>query len=318
VPEFGYHLSAEEHAPLDLVRNAKRAEEEGFGYALVSDHFHPWLDQQGHSGFVWSVIGGIALQTERLELGTGVTCPLIRTHPAIIAHAAATAATMMPGRFFLGLGTGENLNEHVLGDRWPAPDDRLAMLEEAIELMRTLWEGGYQTFRGDYYVVEQAKLYDLPEEPMRVMVAASKPNAAELAGREGDGLITTAPDEEVVAEYREAGGSGPRYGKVTLCWAESEQEAQETAYRFFANTGAPGELNTELALPRHYEQVAELLEPSDMADLLACGPDPEKVIEQVREYEQAGLDHLYLHQVGPDQEGFFRFWREELKPRLDS
>jgi coenzyme F420-dependent glucose-6-phosphate dehydrogenase len=316
MPDYGYHLSAEEHAPLDLVRNAKRAEDEGFGYALVSDHFHPWLDHQGHSAFVWSVIGGIAASTERLELGTGVTCPLIRTHPAIIAHAAATAATMMPGRFFLGVGTGENLNEHVLGDRWPAPDERLEMLEEAIELMRTLWEGGYQTFRGDFYVTEQAKIYDLPEEPMRVMVAASKPNAAELAGREGDGLITTAPDEEVVSSYREAGGSGPIYGKVTLCWAESEQEAQETAYRWFANTGAPGELNTELALPRHYEQVAELLGPSDMADLLPCGPDPDKVVEQVREYEQAGLDHLYFHQVGPDQEGFFRFWRDELQPRL--
>jgi G6PDH family F420-dependent oxidoreductase len=216
MPEFGYHMSAEEHAPLDLVRHAKRAEEEGFGYALVSDHFHPWLDAQGHAAFVWSVIGGIAVSTERLELGTGVTCPLIRTHPAIIAHAAATAATMMPGRFFLGVGTGENLNEHILGDRWPAPDERLDMLEEAIELMRTLWEGGYQTFRGDYYVAEQAKIYDLPEEPMRVMVAASKPNAAELAGREGDGLITTAPDEEVISSYREAGGSGPIYGKVTL------------------------------------------------------------------------------------------------------
>jgi G6PDH family F420-dependent oxidoreductase len=316
VPEFGYHLSAEEHSPLDLVRNAKRAEEEGFSFALVSDHFHPWLDQQGHSAFVWSVIGAIAVETERLELGTGVTCPLIRIHPAIVAHAAATAATMMPGRFFLGVGTGENLNEHVLGDRWPAPDDRLDMLEEAVELMRTLWQGDYQTFRGDYYVTEQAKLYDLPEEPVRVMVAASKPNAAELAGRIGDGLITTAPDEEVISAYGVAGGDGPRYGKVTLCWAESEDEARETAYRWFANTGAPGELNTELALPRHYEQVAELLEPAGMADLLSCGPDPEPVIEQIRKYEEAGLDHLYLHQVGLDQEGFFRFWREELRPRL--
>jgi coenzyme F420-dependent glucose-6-phosphate dehydrogenase len=317
VPEFGFHLSAEEHSPLDLVRNAKRAEEEGFSFALVSDHFHPWLDQQGHSAFVWSVVGAIAVETERLELGTGVTCPLIRIHPAIVAHAAATAATMMPGRFFLGVGTGENLNEHVLGDRWPAPDDRLDMLEEAIELMRTLWQGDYQTFRGDYYVTEQARLYDLPEEPVRVMVAASKPNAAELAGRIGDGLITTAPDEEVISAYRDGGGHGPRYGKVTLCWAESEEGARETAYRWFANTGAPGELNTELALPRHYEQVAELLEPADMAELLSCGPDPEPVIEQVRKYEEAGLDHLYLHQVGPDQEGFFRFWRDELKARLE-
>jgi coenzyme F420-dependent glucose-6-phosphate dehydrogenase len=313
MPQFGYHLSSEEHAPLDLVRNARRAEEEGFPFALVSDHFHPWLDHQGHSGFVWSVVGAIAVVTERLELGTGVTCPLIRIHPAIVAHAAATAATMMPGRFSLGVGTGENLNEHVLGDRWPAPDERLGMLEEAVELMRTLWQGDYQTFRGDYYAAEQARLYDLPDEPLRVMVAASQPNAAELAGRIGDGLISTAPSEEIASKY---GGEGPRYGKVTLCWAESEQEARETAYRWFANTGAPGELTTELPLPRQFEQVAELLSPDEMGDLLACGPDPEPVVEQIKEFEQAGFDHLYLHQVGPNQEGFFRFWREELKPRL--
>ena len=314
--EFGYHLSAEEHAPLDLVRNALRAEEEGFSFALVSDHFHPWLDEQGHSGFVWGVAGAIAVVTKRLVLGTGVTCPLLRIHPAIVAHAAATAATLMPGRFFLGVGTGENLNEHVLGDRWPAPDERLDMPEEAVALMRTLWEGCYQTFRGEYYVTEQARLYDLPEDPVPVMVAASQPNATELAGRIGDGLVSTAPSEEVVSNFREAGGDGPCYGKVTLCWAASEEEAQETAYRWFANTGAPGELSTELALPRHFEQVAELLSPGDMAGLLACGPDPEPVVEQVREFERAGFDRLYFHQVGPDQEGFFRFWREALQPRL--
>ncbi|MBD0339203.1 MAG: TIGR03557 family F420-dependent LLM class oxidoreductase [Thermoleophilia bacterium] len=313
MPEYGYQLSAEEHAPLDLVRNAGRAEEEGFAFALVSDHFHPWLDRQGHSAFVWNVVGAIAATTERLELGTGVTCPLIRIHPAIVAHAAATSATMMPGRFFLGVGTGENLNEHVLGDRWPAPDERLELLEEAVELMRTLWEGGYQTFRGDHYVVEQARLYDLPDEPIRVMVAAAQPNAAELAGRIGDGLVSTAPDREVVSSY---GGDGPKYGKVTICWAESEEEAKQTAFEWFSNTAAPGELATELALPRHYEQVAEVLSPEDVGEKIACGPDPDRVLEQAKEYEDAGFDHLYFHQVGPDQDGFFRFWREELRGRL--
>src|SRR5919197_6229690 len=190
--ELGFSLSSEEHRPGPLVEQARRAEEAGFTFSLISDHYHPWIDQQGHSPFVWTVIGGVAQATRRLRLGTGVTCPIIRVHPAIIAQAAATAAAMMPGRFFLGVGTGENLNEHVLGDQWPAPDDRLDMLEEAVELMRTLWQGDYQTFRGDFYVAEQARIYDLPDEPLRVMVAASKPNAAELAAREGDGLITTA------------------------------------------------------------------------------------------------------------------------------
>src|SRR5687767_2849359 len=212
--EFGYWLSSEEHTPLDLVANAAKAEEAGFGFAMISDHFHPWVDSQGHSPFVWSVIGAIANATERLRLGTGVTCPLIRIHPAIVAQAAATSAAMMPGRFFLGLGTGENLNEHVTGERWPAPDERLEMLEEAIVLIRQLWEGGYQTFRGEWYDVDHARIYTLPEEPIPIAVAAGQPNAAELAGRLGDAFVSTAPEQDLVDGYREAGGDGPRYGQV--------------------------------------------------------------------------------------------------------
>src|ERR671910_3223423 len=157
--EFGYALSSEEHSPSALVENARKAESIGFEFAMISDHFHPWTDSQGNSPFVWGVIGGISQATERIRLGTGVTCPTIRIHPAIIAHASATAAAMMEGRFFLGLGTGENLNEHVVGEGWPAPDERLSMLEEAIEVIRLLWEGGYQTYRGEYFEVEQARIY---------------------------------------------------------------------------------------------------------------------------------------------------------------
>ena len=173
-PEIGYALSSEEHAPADLVRYARLAEERGFTYALISDHFHPWTDRQGQSPFVWSVIGAIAEATERLRLGTGVTCPTIRIHPAIIAQAAATAAALMPGRFFLGVGTGENLNEHILGDRWPEGRVRLEMLEEAIEVIRLLWQGGYQSHHGTHYTVEQARLYTLPDEPPPIMVAAGQ------------------------------------------------------------------------------------------------------------------------------------------------
>src|SRR5437764_4099515 len=163
--EIGYTLSSEEWGPADLVRWARRAEEVGFGFALVSDHYHPWIDAQGHSPFVWTVIGGVAQATERLRLGTGVTCPTIRLHPAIVAQAAATSAAMMPGRFFLGVGSGENLNEHVVGARWPSADERLEMLEEAVEVIRLLWEGGTQTHRGAHYTVENACIYTLPEEP---------------------------------------------------------------------------------------------------------------------------------------------------------
>jgi coenzyme F420-dependent glucose-6-phosphate dehydrogenase len=315
-PALGYHLSSEEHPPGELVRLARRAEEAGFAYAFVSDHFHPWVDAQGESPFVWSVIGGIAQVTERLRVGTGVTAPIMRLHPAIVAQAAATCAVMTQGRFFLGVGTGENLNEHVLGDRWPAPDERLEMLEEAVELMRCLWDGGLQTFRGDHYVVEQARLYTLPEQPIEVAVAASAPQAAKLAGRIGDALVSTAPDPEVVESYRAGGGGGPAYVKVTLVWDEDAERARRTLYEVFPNTGAPGELSTELALPRHFEQVAQVLTPEQLAEQVPCGPDPEPVVEQCRKALEAGFTHLYFHQVGPDQEGFFQFWEQELRPRL--
>jgi coenzyme F420-dependent glucose-6-phosphate dehydrogenase len=252
-PEIGYALSSEEFGPADLVRFARLAEERGFTFALISDHFHPWTDRQGQSPFAWTVVGAIAQATGRLRLGTGVTCPLIRTHPAVIAQASATAATLMPGRFFLGLGTGENLNEHVLGDHWPEGAVRLEMLEEAIDVIRLLWQGGYQSHHGRHYTVEQARLYTLPEEPPPIMVAAGKPNAARVAATAGDGLIGTAPDADLLAEFEAAGGRDkPRIGQLTVCWAVDERDARKTALERWPNAAAPGELGQELALPRHF------------------------------------------------------------------
>jgi len=314
--EFGYWLSSEEHTPLDLVRNAARAEETGFSFAMVSDHFHPWIEAQGQSPFVWSVLGGIAQATERIAVATGVTCPLVRTHPAIVAHASATAAAMLPGRFTLGLGTGENLNEHVLGDRWPAPDERIEMLEEAIEVIRLLWEGGEQTHRGTHYTVDHAQLYTLPEEPIPIVVAAAKPHAAELAGRVGDGLVSTEPSEETVRQYRDAGGDGPRYGQVRICWAETEHEAQQTVFRLWRHSGLGGTINQELPRPSDFDAVAESVTLEMATEAVPCGPDPAPVLEQLRTWEQAGFDRIALHQVGADQEGFFRFWEEQLRPEL--
>jgi G6PDH family F420-dependent oxidoreductase len=319
MPELGYALSSEEHPPNDLVRHARLAEEAGFGFALISDHFHPWVDKQGQSPFVWGVIGGIAQATERLRLGTGVTCPLIRIHPAIIAQAAATAAAMMPGRFFLGLGTGENLNEHVLGDRWPAGWVRLEMLAEAIEVIRLLWEGGYQSHEGKYYRVEEARIYTLPEESPPIVVAAGKTGAAELAGRLGDGLVAVAPEEEIVQAFEAGGGSGkPRYGQVTVCWAESEQEARRTAHEWWPNAAIQGDLSQELPLPRHFEQATGGVSEDDVAEMVVCGPDPDAHLEKIREFAEAGFDHVYVHQVGPDQEGFLDFYAREFLPRVAS
>jgi coenzyme F420-dependent glucose-6-phosphate dehydrogenase len=317
VTEFGYALSSEEHAPGDLVEYARKAEQAGFEFGLISDHFHPWTDAQGQSPFVWAVIGGIAEATDRLRLGTGVTCPTIRIHPAIVAQAAATSAAMMPGRFFLGVGTGENLNEHVVGEGWPAPDERLAMLEEAIEVMRLLWQGGEQTYRGDYYEVEQARIYTLPEQPVELAVAAAKPKAAELAGRLGDAFVNTSPDADVIATFQSSGGKGkPRYGGITCCWAASEEEGAKTACEIWPNAALGGDLCYELPRPEHFEQATADLRPEDLAEAIPCGPDPDRYLDDIRTYEQAGYTHVYFHQVGYDQDGFFRFWQEKLQPRL--
>jgi len=315
--EYGLALSSEEHPPNDLVRYAQRAEETGFEFAMISDHFHPWTDAQGQSPFVWSVIGGISQATERIRLGTGVTCPTIRIHPAIIAHAAATSAVMMEGRFFLGLGTGENLNEHVVGEGWPAPDERLRMLEEAIEVLRLLWQGGYQTHRGEHFDVEQARLYTLPDDPIELSVAAAKPLAAEMAGRLADSFINTAPDPEPIERFESAGGQGkPKYGQITGCWAASEEEGAKTTCEIWPNAALGGDLGYELPLPAHFEQATQDVTPDQIAESIPCGPDPERWLQDIREYEQAGYTHIYFHQIGYDQEGFLRFWSDELQPRL--
>lgn len=314
---FGYAISSEEHAPRDLVRHAQMAEETGFTFALVSDHFHPWVDAQGHSPFVWSVLGGIAMNTKRLQVGTGVTCPIIRIHPAIIAQAAATVAAMMPGRFFLGLGTGENLNEHILGDHWPPFDLRSEMFEEAIHVIRLLWEGGNKTFYGAFYTVENARLYTLPEAPIPIMIAASGKQAANIAGRLGDGLISTAPDEEIVQLFEQAKDTNrPKYGQVTVCYGEDEAAARKLAHKLWPNAGLPGELSQELPTPAHFEQASQLVTEDKIAEFIVCGNDPQRHLEQIHKYIDAGFDHIYIHQIGPDQEGFFNFYGEQILPRL--
>ena len=314
---IGYALSSEEHSPSDLVRHAALAEKVGFEFALISDHFHPWIDKQGHSPFVWSVLGGIAGATRTMQMGTGVTCPTIRIHPAIIAQAAATTADLFDGRFFLGLGTGENLNEHILGDHWPIYDDRRDMLVESIEIMRGLWKGKLFSHSGDHYVVENARIYTLPAKPPRIVIAAGGPESARVAAAQGEGLIVTSPDAEVIDAFRASGGADkPIYGQVTVCWAATEDEARKTAHRIWPNAGVPGDLSQELALPEHFEQASSLVTPESMAEHMPMGPDPERYLEAVREYIDAGVENVYIHQVGPDQAGFFRFWTDELQPSL--
>ncbi|CAN5593973.1 LLM class F420-dependent oxidoreductase [soil metagenome] len=314
---YGYTLSSEEQGPREMVKNAVRAEELGFEFLSISDHFHPWIPEQPHSPFVWSAIGGVAMATERIRLGTGVTCPTFRIHPAIIAQAAATSQVMMEGRFYLGLGTGENLNEHIIGEGWPAYDVRRDMLREAIEIMRLLWQGGQQSYYGDYYTVENAEIYTMPDQPPPVYLAAAGPKASHFAGEMGDGLIATAPNAETVQTFESAGGAGkPKYGQLSICWAKSTEEGVESALKWWPTAGLGGELSQELPTPAHFRQATQLVREDDIDKAIVCGPDPQRVVQKVQEYVDAGFDNIYLHQVGPDQDGFFRFFRDELQSQL--
>jgi coenzyme F420-dependent glucose-6-phosphate dehydrogenase len=315
--EIGYALSSEEFDAPTLVGLARRAEEAGFSFAGISDHFHPWVDAQGQSPFVWGTLGAIAQATERLRLLTGVTCPTTRMHPAIVAHAAATAAQLLPGRFALGVGSGENLNEHVLGDRWPAVADRQDRLEEAIEVIRSLWSGKLTSHRGKHYTVENARLYSLPDEPPPLLVAVAGESSVELAARVADGIVGTAPVAESVESFRAgAGVDKPAYGQLHVCWAEDEGDARRTALEVWPNGGISGSYFLELPLPAHFEEAAEVLDEEDVAESVVCGPDPERHLAAIREFLDAGYEHVYVHQVGPDQEGFFRFYERDVLPQL--
>ncbi len=315
--EIGYALSSEENKPQRLIDLARQAEEAGFTFALISDHYHPWIDKQGQSPFVWSVIGGISQVTRRLRLGTGVTCPTHRIHPAIIAQAAATAACLLPGRFFLGLGTGENLNEHILGEGWEPYDRRLEMLEEAIEIVRTLWQGGLQSYEGHYYLVEKARVYSLPDQPPPIFMAAAGASSAKAAGAVADGLISTSPETEITQAFDQAGGKGkPRIGQVTVCWAKSEAEARHVAREWWPNAALTGELSQELPLPGHFEQAAQLVTEELIGESVICGPEAQRHIRAIQEYRDAGFEQVYVHQIGPEQAGFFQFYQREILPHF--
>jgi coenzyme F420-dependent glucose-6-phosphate dehydrogenase len=313
---YGYTLSSEEHGPRDLVDNARRAEEVGFDFVSISDHYHPWVSAQGHSPFVWTVLGAIAHATDRLEVAVGVTCPTVRIHPAVLAQATATTALLFDGRFTFGVGTGEALNEHILGHRWPPAEVRRDMLEEAVDVMRKLWTGDTVDHRGAFYEVENAKLFDPPESPPPVIVSGFGPAAVELAARIGDGYWGHSPERDVIERFEKAGGTGPRYAQVNLCWAEDEGVARKTVHEIWPNGGVPGQLSQDLPTWTHFEEAAEMVTEEDATKSVPCGPDVGPVVDSVKEFLDAGYDHLYFHQVGPDQQGFLRFWADELQPAL--
>ena len=316
--ELGYKLSSEEHPANDLVGYARRAEEAGFAYAVISDHFHPWTHRQGQSPFVWSVLGAIAQSTERIRIGTAVTAPIRRTPPYLVAQAAATVATMMPGRFFLGVGSGENLNEHVTGEWWPPSEIRREMLEEAVDVIRKLWAGGTVEHFGTHFTVDNARIYSLPDEPPAILFAAGGKAGAELAGRAGDGLIGVEPSMELVRSFTEAGGVGkPCHGELAVCVADDPGEARRIAHTQWAAPAAtPPRLSAKLRVAADFQVVAELVTEDQVAEKVVCGADPEEHLAKIEEFAAAGFDHVYVHQIGADQESFFLLYEDDVLPRL--
>jgi G6PDH family F420-dependent oxidoreductase len=315
--EIGAFLSSEEHGPRALVDHAKLAEEAGMHSIFISDHYHPWIDRQGESPFVWGVIGAISASTSH-KVTTGVTCPTVRIHPAILAQAAATAQILLQGNFVFGVGSGEALNEHILGHRWPPVDTRLEMLEEAVEVIRQLWGGGLVSHHGRYYTVENARIYSAPDLPPPILVSAFGPEAADVAARIGDGFVTVQPDRELLERYRSKGGKGRAIAALKVCWDQDEKRARKLAHELWPTEGVEGQLAQELPLPSHFEAAAANVTEEMVADLVACGPDPERHVAAILKYVEAGFDEVYVNQIGPDQEGFFRFYERELRPRLDT
>jgi G6PDH family F420-dependent oxidoreductase len=314
---IGYFLSSEEWGPQELVGLAVKAKAAGFDHLWISDHYHPWNEEQGHSPFVWSAIGAIARAAEGVTVTTAVTCPTIRIHPAVIAQAAATCAVLLDGRFRLGVGSGEALNEHILGDRWPEADERLEMLEEAIEVIRALWRGGVHSHRGRHYRVENCRVYDLPPTPPPVLVSAFGRKSLELAARVGDGFVTVGPDAESVRFFRERAGDHVLVqGGLKVCWGEDEREAVKTAHRLWPNDALPGELAQLLPTPAHFEQASQLVTEETIAEQTPCGPDVERHANAIEAYAEAGFDEVYVQQIGPDQDAFFEAYREHVLPSV--
>jgi G6PDH family F420-dependent oxidoreductase len=314
--KIGYFLSCEEFGPHELVEQAVLAERAGFSSLWISDHYHPWVDAQGNSPFVWGVIGALS-QASTLPVTTAVTCPTVRIHPAVIAQASATAAVQLQGRFTLGVGSGEALNEHILGDAWPSANVRLEMLEEAIELIRRLWTGEQVEHDGIHYTVENARIYTLPETSPDLYVSGFGPKAVQLAARVGDGYCMVSPDADAVTRFREGGGGDkPVQAGTKVCFGADEAQCRRTAHRLWPNEAIPGELAQILPNPAHFEQATELVTEEMVAKSVVCGPDLDRHVAHLEQFARAGVDEVFVQQIGGDHAAFFDAYRDGVLPRL--
>lgn len=311
---IGYTLSSEEFGPAELLDQARQAEAAGFDALWISDHFHPWNERQGNSVFVWSTIGALS-QVCRLPVTTAVTCPIVRLHPSIVAQAAATSAVLLDGRFVLGVGAGEALNEHIHGAVWPSVDVRHEMLEEAVEVIRQLWTGRVVSHRGRHYTVDTARLYTLPERPPPIYVSGLGAKAIDLAARIGDGYLSVKPEPESVRRFREHGGDGkPAAAGMKVCYAGDEDEGVAIAHATWPNDSLPGELSQVLPSPAHFEQATTLVPEQATRELIPTGPDPAPYLAAIEKYRQAGYDELYIANIGPHWSGFFDLFAKEFLP----
>jgi len=317
MPTYGYSLMCEAKAPRALVEEARKAEAAGFDFVTISDHIHPWLYSQQHSGFAWSILGSIVEATERIRLATMVTCPTFRYHPVIVAQAAATVAVLSEGRFVLGLGAGERLNEHVVGAAWPSIDERHERLAEAIDIITLLHGGGYASYHGDHYDAEDVRIFDLPDQPMEIFAAASGVRGAALAAEAGVGLCNTAPDPEPVAAFVSGGGdAAATWSQVGMAWAGSVEDGLAAAHEG-ARFMAPGwKVMAELPNPINFEAATRFVRPEDLSSSIPAGPDPERHVQAIRESHDAGYHNVAVMYPGDDLDGFMRFWSEEVRPRL--
>lgn len=317
--KLGYTLSSEEFTASTLIQNAQKAEEFGFDFIGISDHFHPWAEAQGQSPFVWTTLGGISQVTNKIEVLVEVTCPIIRYHPVIIAQASATTATLLEGRFSLGVGAGENLNEHVVGKGWPSVKERHERLKEAVSIIRMLWSGEVVNFQGRFYQVDSARLYSLPKHVPPIIVSAYGQNAAKISAEVGDGLVTVAPNKSLIDKYISLlKENKPIYGQINVCFAQTTDEAKQVVFEYWPNAAAPGDLSTELRLPEQFEQVAKAVSLGKTAGKIPLGNKIEDFIKAFQTYKEAGFTHVYFHQIGPKQHEFMQFFKAKLKPAISS
>jgi len=313
--EIGYTMMCEQSGPRALVRDAVAAEEAGFGFSVISDHAFPWLDTQGHSPYAWSVLGAVAQATSRIGLMTYVTCPIKRYHPAVVAQKAATVALLSDGRFTLGVGAGENLNEHITGGGWPPVNTRHEMLEEAIGIIRALWAGGYVNFRGRHFEVDSARVWDLPEEPPRLAVAVSGARSCRLAGAHADALVAVQPERELVEMFGAAGGAGkPVVGQLPVSYDPDRDVAIRRAHEQFRWFGGGWKVNSELPSTAAFAAASAAVRPEDVAASIPCGDDPTAVADALRAFEEAGFTHVALCQIGEEQGPFIEWAAKELLP----